>query len=41
MENLNRHETHIDRKYQRTLALLVKLKELQVGKRVFELTVRE
>lgn len=28
-ENLNRYETHLDRKFQRTLAMLVKLKELR------------
>jgi hypothetical protein len=29
MENLSRYETHLDRKFERTLAMLVKLKELR------------
>jgi hypothetical protein len=29
MENLTRYETHLDRKFQRTLAMLIKLKELR------------
>ncbi len=28
LENLNRYETHLDRKFERTLAMLLKLKEL-------------
>jgi len=32
MENLTRYETHLDRKFERTLAMLIKLKELR-GKR--------
>jgi hypothetical protein len=32
LEKLNRYETHLDRKFQRTLAMLVKLKELRGGK---------
>jgi hypothetical protein len=31
LENLNRYETHLDRKFERTLAMLVKLKELRGG----------
>lgn len=31
MEKLNRYETHLDRKFERTLAMLLKLKELRVG----------
>ena len=29
MENLTRYETHLDRKFERTLAMLIKLKELR------------
>lgn len=29
LETLNRYETHLDRKFQRTLAMLIKLKELR------------
>lgn len=29
MENLNRYETHLDRKFERTLAMLIKLKDLR------------
>ena len=29
LENLNRYETHLDRKFERTLAMLLKLKELR------------
>lgn len=29
LEKLNRYETHLDRKFQRTLAMLIKLKELR------------
>jgi hypothetical protein len=29
LEKLNRYETHLDRKFERTLAMLVKLKELR------------
>lgn len=29
MENLSRYETHLDRKFERTLAMLIKLKELR------------
>ena len=31
MEKLNRYETHLDRKFERTLAMLLKLKELRRG----------
>ena len=31
LENLTRYETHLDRKFERTLAMLVKLKELRAG----------
>ena len=30
MESLDRHETHLDRKFERTLAMLVKLQELRL-----------
>jgi hypothetical protein len=30
LEKLNRYETHLDRKFERTLAMLLKLKELQI-----------
>jgi hypothetical protein len=33
MESLDRHETHLDRKFERTLAMLVKLQELRLGSR--------
>ena len=29
LEKLNRYETYLDRKFERTLAMLVKLKELR------------
>ena len=29
LENLNRYETHLDRKFERTLAMLLKMKELR------------
>jgi hypothetical protein len=29
LENLNRYETHLDRKFERTLAMLLKLKDLR------------
>lgn len=29
LEKLNRYETHMDRKFERTLAMLLKLKELR------------
>ena len=29
LEKLSRYETHLDRKFERTLAMLVKLKELR------------
>jgi hypothetical protein len=29
LEKLNRYETHLDRKFERTLAMLLKLKELR------------
>jgi hypothetical protein len=29
LENLNRYETHLDRKFGRTLAMLLKLKDLR------------
>ncbi len=29
LQSLNRYETHLDRKFQRTLAMLIKLKELR------------
>lgn len=32
LEKLNRYETHLDRKFERTLAMLVKLKQLRGGK---------
>lgn len=32
LENLNRYETHLDRKFERTLAMLLKMKELRGGK---------
>jgi hypothetical protein len=32
LEKLNRYETHLDRKFQRTLSMLVKLKEIRGGK---------
>ncbi len=32
LEKLNRYETHLDRKFERTLAMLLKLRELQSGK---------
>ncbi len=32
LEKLNRYETHLDRKFERTLAMLVKLKQLRDGK---------
>jgi len=31
LEKLNRYETHLDRKFERTLAMLLKLKELRSG----------
>ena len=34
LEKLNRYETHLDRKFQRTLAMLVKLKELRPSNRM-------
>ena len=33
LEKLNRYETHLDRKFERTLAMLLKLKELHGGRR--------
>lgn len=32
LEKLNRYETHLDRKFERTLAMLVKLKELRASR---------
>ena len=32
LEKLNRYETHLDRKFERTLAMLLKLKELKRGR---------
>ncbi len=32
LEKLNRYETHLDRKFERTLAMLLKLKELRRGR---------
>jgi len=32
LEKLSRYETHLDRKFERTLGMLVKLKELRVGR---------
>lgn len=32
LEKLNRYETHLDRKFERTLAMLLKIKELRGGK---------
>lgn len=32
LEKLNRYETHLDRKFERTLAMLLKLRELRGGK---------
>ena len=29
LEQLNRYETHLDRKFERTLAMLLKLKEIR------------
>jgi hypothetical protein len=29
LEKLNRYETHLDRKFERTLSMLLKLKELR------------
>jgi len=29
LEKLNRYETHLDRKFERTLAMLLKLKDLR------------
>ena len=31
LEKLNRYETHLDRKFERTLAMLLKLKSLRGG----------
>lgn len=31
LEKLSRYETHLDRKFERTLAMLLKLKELRNG----------
>ena len=31
LEKLNRYESHLDRKFERTLAMLLKLKELRRG----------
>lgn len=31
LEKLNRYETHLDRKFERTLAMILKLKELRRG----------
>jgi hypothetical protein len=31
LEKLNRYETHLDRKFERTLAMLLKLKQLRTG----------
>ncbi len=32
LEKLSRYETHLDRKFERTLAMLIKLKDLRVIK---------
>lgn len=32
MENLTRYETHLDRKFERTLAMLIKLRDIRNGK---------
>lgn len=32
LEKLNRYETHLDRKFERTLAMLIKMKELRSGR---------
>jgi hypothetical protein len=32
LEKLNRYETHLDRKFERTLAMLIKMKELRGGR---------
>jgi hypothetical protein len=32
LEKLNRYETHLDRKFERTLAMLLKMKELRCGR---------
>ncbi|MCX7099468.1 MAG: hypothetical protein NTV43_16360 [Methylococcales bacterium] len=32
LEKLNRYETHLDRKFERTLAMLLKMKELRAGR---------
>jgi hypothetical protein len=29
LENLSRYETHLDRKFERTLAMILKLKDLR------------
>jgi hypothetical protein len=31
LEKLNRYETHLDRKFERTLAMILKLKQLRAG----------
>jgi len=32
VEKLSRYETHLDRKFERTLAMLIKLKDLRSGR---------
>jgi hypothetical protein len=32
LEKLSRYETHLDRKFERTLAMLIKLKDLRIGR---------
>jgi hypothetical protein len=32
LEKLNRYETHLDRKFERTLAMILKLKQLRIGR---------
>ena len=34
LEKLSRYETHLDRKFERTLGMLLKLKELRTGRAV-------
>jgi hypothetical protein len=32
LEKLNRYETHLDRKFERTLAMILKMKQLRIGR---------
>jgi len=36
LEKLNRYETHLDRKFERTLAMLIKLKDIRASNRAAE-----